>query len=175
MFQPSAGMPWVFRSEGKAKRVLQTHCGDLEKQFCFKTALTRLLGQQIGIPFSWGNISVGVSRSLFKKSKKIIGNLLEKALLWLNYCTVPAHLCLSLTESTILRLSCIFPSKGVNISGKRKDPLTTEKLSNAVSQRSCLFIFTGATDVCLVFSAHPSINLKTTHTWTYDMQLSAPR
>lgn len=110
-----------------------------------------------------------------KQSKRIIGNVLEKALLWLNYCAIPAHLCLSLTENTILRLSCIFPSKGVNASGKCKDPLTTEKLSNAVSQRSCLFIFTGATDVCLVFSAHPSINLKTTHTWMYDMQLSAPR
>lgn len=37
-------VPRVFSSEGKAKQVLQTHCGDLKKQFCFKTALTRLFG-----------------------------------------------------------------------------------------------------------------------------------
>lgn len=148
--------------------------GTWKKEFCFKTALPQLFVQQMGIPCSQGNISLGASHLLYycsgftgqntKQSKKIIVNLLEKALLWLNCCTIPAHLCLSLAENTILRLSCIFPSKGVNASGKRKDPLTTEKLSNAVSQRSCLFIFTGATDVCLVFSAHPSINLKTTHT-----------
>lgn len=172
-------VPWVFSSEGKEKQVLQTHCGDLKKQ------LKLHLHNCLGIPCSQGNISIGISCLLYyctgftgqntNQPKKIIAILLEKALLWLNCCTIPAHFCLCLTENTILRLSCIFPSKGVNAGGKRKDPLTTEKLSNAVSQRSCLFIFTGATDVCLVFSAHPSINLKTTHTWTYDTQLSAPR
>lgn len=41
------------------------------------------------------------------------------------------------------------------------DPLTTEKYSNVLSQRSSIFLFTGATEVCPVFSAHP--NLKTTY------------
>lgn len=42
------------------------------------------------------------------------------------------------------------------------DPLTTENYINGLSQRSSIFIFTGATEVCPAFSAHP--NIKTTHT-----------
>lgn len=41
-FSLQLAVPWVFSSEGKAKQVLQAHCGDLKKQFCFKTALTWL-------------------------------------------------------------------------------------------------------------------------------------
>lgn len=34
--------PGYSAQEGKAKQVLQTHCGDLKAEFCFETALTRL-------------------------------------------------------------------------------------------------------------------------------------